>query len=299
MRPSLSNFHLFIVTLVLGLGVAGILFSGSPSFQLIWQSSNRDSIIESSIEPLAVPKGPIVYDLSCLNDENDVGFNPIISLGREIEKQSLEIIGPEVAVEEEMRVGKELKRELDKEATYITTGEKYASITQILSRLLAKMPEAKGFNYQIHLIKSDEINAFTAGAQIFVTTGIYDFCTSKDELACIIGHEIYHNELGHIKKHIQKEKLLTEIGAGISRMLTIPFGQEDETMCDLKGVDLSFKSGYDACVSIKLWQRMKVKSREGDYDAIGNLFRSHPYSQKRADCIFSHINSNYGIQCRR
>lgn len=299
MRNSLSTFHLFIVTLVLGLSVAGILFSGSPAFELIWDINTGDSTQANTKEPLVVPKGPITYDLSCLNDENDVGFNPIISLGREIEKQSLEVIGPNVTVEEEMRVGRELKRQMDKEATYITTGDKYASLNQLLKKLLSNMSEPKGFSYQIHLIKSDEINAFTAGAQIFVTTGIYDFCTSKDELACIIGHEIYHNELGHIKKHIQKEKLLTEIGAGISRMLTIPFGQEDETMCDLKGVDLSFKSGFDACVSIKLWQRMKSKSGEGDYDAIGNLFRSHPYSQKRADCIFSHIDSNYGIRCGR
>ena len=155
----------------------------------------------------------------------------------------------------------------------------------------------KGFDYSIYLIESDELNAFTAGAKIFVTTKMYGFCKSNDELACVIGHEINHNELGHIKEHLQKVKILSESGAALNQMLTIPFGQKKETHCDLTGIDLAIAAGYNGCVNIILWNRMKKESGEGDYNAFDNLFRSHPYSEKRSNCSQSHISQNYGFEC--
>ena len=44
---------------------------------------------------------------------------------------------------------------------------------------------------------------------------MYSFCKTNDELACVIGHEINHNELGHIKEHLQKERLISAEGAAI------------------------------------------------------------------------------------
>ena len=35
---------------------------------------------------------------------------------------------------------------------------------------------------------------------------MYKFCIDKNEIASIIGHEISHNELGHIKQNISKAK---------------------------------------------------------------------------------------------
>ena len=126
---------------------------------------------------------------------------------------------------------------------------------------------------------------------------MYSFCKSNDELACVIGHEINHNELGHIKEHLQKVKILSESGAALNQMLTIPFGQKKETHCDLTGIDLAIAAGYNGCVNIILWNRMKKESGEGDYNAFDNLFRSHPYSEKRSNCSQNHISQNYGFEC--
>jgi predicted Zn-dependent protease len=126
---------------------------------------------------------------------------------------------------------------------------------------------------------------------------MYEFCKSNDELACVIGHEINHNELGHIKQHIQKARLLTNVGAGIAGLATISFGQKKETHCDLTGIDLAISAGYNGCVNIELWKRMQQESQEGEYNPVDNLFRSHPYSEKRAKCSHQHILNNYGFDC--
>jgi predicted Zn-dependent protease len=103
--------------------------------------------------------------------------------------------------------------------------------------------------------------------------------------------------LGHIKEHLQKKRLLTDEGAALAEMATISFGQKKETHCDMTGIDLVIAAGYNGCVNIELWKRMQKESQEGDYDALENLLRSHPYSDKRAKCSRSHILDNYGFDC--
>jgi predicted Zn-dependent protease len=161
----------------------------------------------------------------------------------------------------------------------------------------------KRFNYEWHIINAKEINAFTAGGQIFITTGIIDFAKSDDELACVIGHEIYHNELGHITDKLREMKMannilgdgLGEIAMVASNLLTGSFNQENEAYCDMYGLDLAVKAGYNGCSAIDLWQRMS--ENENSKDEISKLFRSHPYSADRSNCIHHHIDQNYKEKC--
>ena len=239
----------------------------------------------------------ITYDFSCLEDKDDLGTTEIINVFEEIDNNVTNTIGGEISLDKEIEVGNQLLSDCKKEYQFIESGKKIKNIRKILNLLTNKILDPKGFNYSIYLIKSDELNAFTAGAKIFITTRMYEFCNSNDELACVIGHEINHNELGHIKQYLQKEKILTSSGAALSKMLTIPFGQKKESHCDFKGIDLAIASGYNGCVNISLWKRMKAESEEGDYNALENLFRSHPYSEKRSVCSKNHILTNYGFDC--
>jgi pSer/pThr/pTyr-binding forkhead associated (FHA) protein len=239
----------------------------------------------------------ITYDFSCLEDQDDLGTTKIIDVLEEIDNNVTNTIGGEISLDKEIEIGNQLLSDCKKEYQFIESGNKINNIRKILEILSENIVEPKGFDYSIYLIKSDELNAFTAGAKIFITTRMYEFCKSNDELACVIGHEINHNELGHIKQYLQKEKILTSSGAALSKMFTIPFGQKKESHCDFKGIDLAISSGYNGCVNISLWKRMKAESEEGDYDALENLFRSHPYSEKRSVCSKNHILTNYGFDC--
>jgi hypothetical protein len=239
----------------------------------------------------------ITYDFSCLKDDNDLGTTEIIDVLGGLDSEVTNALGGEVSIEEEEEVGDQLLRDVQDNYNLIEAGNKIKNLRGLLKRLVDQIKDPKGYHYKIYLIESDELNAFTAGAKIFVTTRMYEFCRSNDELACVIGHEINHNELGHIKEHIQKTNILGEEGAGLAQFATIPFGQKKETHCDLTGIDLVIAAGYNGCVNIELWKRMKNEFQEGEYNAFENMFRSHPYSEKRANCSHNHILKNYGFDC--
>jgi hypothetical protein len=239
----------------------------------------------------------ITYDFSCLNDENDLGTTEVIDFLEQIDHDVTNTLGGEVSIEEEENVGNELLNDCRNQYQFIESGTKIENLRSILNHLTTQIKEPKGYHYQIYLIDSDELNAFTAGAKIFVTTKMYSFCNTNDELACIIGHEINHNELGHIKEHLQKERLITAEGAALAKMATISFGQKKETHCDMTGIDLAIAAGYNGCVNIELWKRMQNEFDEGKYNVLENLLRSHPYSEKRAKCSHEHILNNYNFDC--
>lgn len=239
----------------------------------------------------------IIYDFDCLKDEDDLGTTGIIDELEKIDQEITEASGLEVTIQEEVEAGEMLLKECRDQYRFIESGSKIANLKAILSHLTAQILDPKGYSYEIFLLESDELNAFTAGAKIFMTTRMYNFCQTNDELACIIGHEINHNELGHIKDQLKKQKMFTAEGAAILQLATISFGQKKETHCDMTGIDLVIAAGYNGCVNIQLWKRMQKESNEGEYNAFENLFRSHPYSEKRANCSQEHILRNYNFDC--
>ena len=102
------------------------------------------------------------------------------------------------------------------------------------------------------------------------------------------------------KEFTAKELLGDEFGTEanvLQSALTVPFNQKKETHCDMLGMDLAIASGYNGCANIKLWTRMK--NQEDTYDALDNIFRSHPYSEKRVECSKNHISKNYSFNCSK
>ena len=147
----------------------------------------------------------------------------------------------------------------------------------------------------------DAVNALTAGGKIFISKKMYEFCSNDGELACIIGHEISHNELGHINNQINRTKTIQNFGLSddISSLITStlyqPFNKKNESHCDMLGIDLAISSGYDPCSSIQFWKRMKSDERE--LSQIENILSSHPYSNQRINCSINHIKRNYNLSC--
>ena len=243
------------------------------------------------------------HEISCY-DSN--GF----SLTQRAMEESL-LRSVSVSVDEELEVGKAVYDQMGSEYTIKTSGVQYDKVLNIMNKLSVQISKFNNpsknenfgkykTNYKIYIIESDEINAFTAGARIFVTTGIYNFCKNDSELAAIIGHEISHNELGHIGMHLKRQKGAQVFGdfGGLAyvvgRVLNTPFGQIDEGHCDMFGMDLAKAAGYLPCKTIDLWERMAEKS--GDKTFM-NLFSSHPYSGDRAKCAKNHLESNYSLNC--
>ncbi len=259
-------------------------------------------LISKATDSWALKNDPIVYDISCLVAQTEEG--KLIKILGDTKEEVMGVEEATVTVEEEIEVGNEVKAEIDEQYTYSTDPKYLQRIDRIFSKLLANMDNPK-FDYTYHVVDSEEINAFTAGGQIFVFTGIIDFAASDDELASILGHEIYHNELGHIGDQLKEMKVAQNwFGEGLgdlayyaTSMLSTSFNQENEVYSDLYGLDLAVKSGFDGCAGIGFWERMHANEEESDGSFIERFFRSHPYSQERASCNRKHIDTNYYHQC--
>jgi predicted Zn-dependent protease len=243
----------------------------------------------------------ITYDFSCF--ETDVTSQGISSMS-DIEQYLLGNFGVDVSVSDEMTFGKEFYEECIKNFEVIESGKDVQRLNTILQKLTNKIRTPRGISYSITLIDTNMLNAFTTGGYIFVTTEMVKFCLNDDELACIIGHEIAHNELGHINDHIKRYKTaesylgegLGDFSAYMGSILTTPLNQKDEAHCDMLGVDLAMAAGFKVCGCMALWKRMQEK--EGEYNQILTILSSHPYSGKRAQCAKNHISVNYKISCQ-
>ena len=287
---------------LIGVIVVLMLFGAGIALYALGIFEKSVGLISEATDSWALKNDPIVYDISCLVDQTDEG--KLIKILGDTKNEVLGVDKVEVTVEEEKEVGLEVKAEIEQEYTYSKDPIYTKRIDRIFSKLMSKMDNPK-FDYEYHIVESEDINAFTAGGQVFIFTGIIDFAASDDEIACILGHEIYHNELGHIGDKLKEMKVAQNwFGEGLgdlayyaTSLVSASFNQENEVYSDLYGLDLAVKAGYDGCAGIGFWDRMQANEEESSGTFLEKFFRSHPYSQERASCNRKHIDTNYYHQC--
>ena len=119
----------------------------------------------------------------------------------------------------------------------------------------------------IKLKTASAINAWADGKHITVTTAMMDFAKSDRELALVLGHELAHNTMGHVKKAIWNSLI-----SGFATRTTRPF----EAEADYVGLYYMARAGY------------KLDDVEGVWRRLGVLFpknvvraKSHPVTPER------------------
>jgi hypothetical protein len=255
----------------------------------------------SNEKNVKVPK-EITYDFSCVVSEDNREASDATDILDEMRTGVINAAGVEVSVQEEMAFGDQNHDELLQGSTVIQD-DRSDKLEQTLRALVLKIDAPRGFDYKIFLIQSDQINAWTCGGRIYFTTTMFAFTETNDEIAGIIGHEIYHNELGHINKMLKAQKISEQtfgpdfggIASTIDGIMRSPFGKKDEAHCDFKGADLCIKTNYESCDIVELWERMS--QNQGESDALTEFLSSHPLSSQRRDCLKNHLRNNYQINC--
>ena len=173
----------------------------------------------------------------------------------------------------------------------------------ILTDLLRVRSNPSSIKYKIYLLDDPKmVNAFTVGGQIFVSRGIMNKCKNDDQLYAIIGHEVGHNEKGHIKLFLQQLKASEEYFGDwgnslvmIKKFITMSFNQKKELEADYYGIDLTWKLGFDVCAIKSFWDEL---ARSENHNLFEDMFRSHPYSDLRSQCLKNHIESNFNQICK-
>lgn len=173
-----------------------------------------------------------------------------------------------------------------------------------LKTLLSARENPSAIEYHIYALDDSMVNAFTFGGRIYVTKAMYEKCQGNTSLLyAIVGHEIGHSEMGHIKKTIQEMMLADKVfgeengtlAFQIKRMLTGAFNQKNELEADYYGTDLAYRLNQDVCSAVLFWKEMSKS--ENEYSRFEDFLRTHPFSALRAKCLQDHILSNFNKYC--
>lgn len=210
-----------------------------------------------------------------------------------------------VSDEEQMLFGDTFLMEAVKDKNFVidTSSREIPKLKKILNDLVEARIKPTDIRYTIYLVQDTAtINAYTVGGKIFITQAMLNKCKNDDQLYAIIGHEIGHNEKGHIKSSIKQLKASNRVFGkwggsfmAIKKLLTGSFNRKNELEADYFGLDLSWKLGYDVCSIRSFWDEM---AKGEERNTINDFFNTHPYSDTRSKCLVSHIQTNFDTVCK-
>lgn len=118
------------------------------------------------------------------------------------------------------------------------------------------------------LIESNELNAWSDGTNVAVTSRMVEFAGSDDELAFVVAHEMAHNILKHSKKFNLGKLIMAEFGIGSGKV------RKAELAADALAVEIMAAAGYDLDAPERLLRRA---ARHNPL----NLSLSHPGASRR------------------
>ena len=189
-----------------------------------------------------------------------------------------------------------------------TNPAQLARLQKISQRLIAQTgayrSDARQWPWEVHVIKSNELNAHVLpGGKIVFYSGIIDRLSLTDaEIAAIMGHEMAHALREHTRERLSRE-VATQTGIGIAASvlglsqgqaqlaglagdlgISRPHSRTQETEADLMGLELMARAGYDPNAAISLWRKMQSASGRGEPP---QFLSTHPVSSTRIATIQS------------
>ena len=203
------------------------------------------------------------------------------------------IAGMSGSTEKEVRLGRELAAEVDRQAKFIDD----PLITEYVNRVgqnIVLHSDAK-VPFTIKVIDSDEVNAFALpGGFFYVNKGLVLAADNEAELAGVMAHEIAHVAARHAVEN-QKKAELTQYailspghnfwwrpgsmiyqGGGFAALLGfMKFSRGAEEEADKLGVQYMYAAGYDPTAMATMFEKLEAKNKKKP-GFISKLFATHP-----------------------
>ncbi|HEX6731267.1 MAG TPA: M48 family metalloprotease [Pyrinomonadaceae bacterium] len=197
------------------------------------------------------------------------------------------------STEKEVRLGRELSAEVDRQAKFIED----PIITEYVNRVgqnIVLHSDAK-VPFTIKVIDSDEVNAFALpGGFFYVNKGLLLAADNEAELAGVMAHEIAHVAARHAVENQTKASLLEYLAIGGSIFLGgIPgmiyqntaglgllgvfmkFSRGAEEEADKLGVQYLYAAGYDPGAMATMFEKLEAKNKKKP-GFIARAFSTHP-----------------------
>jgi len=189
-------------------------------------------------------------------------------------------------------------KDMDSKATIAPAGSEYAKRLSKISSALGNDINGQPANYKVYQAK--DVNAFAmANGCIRVYSGLMDMMTDN-EVEAVLGHEMGHVALGHVKKGMQvalgtnavriaaasaggvlgslSQSQLGEIG---EKLVNSQFSQRQEAEADDYSYDLLRKRGINPAGLATSFEKL-AKLEDGRQSS---MFDDHPASAARAQHI--------------
>ncbi len=200
--------------------------------------------------------------------------------------------------EAEVREGRMLAAEVDKEAKFIDD----PIITEYVNRVgqnIVLHSDAK-IPFTIKVIDSDEVNAFALpGGFFYVNKGLILAADNEAELAGVMSHEIAHVCARHAMENEAKMRALDYgllagmiLGGGIignvlyngggmiEAMAFLKFSRGAEEEADRLGMQYMWAAGYDPNAMATMFEKLEAKNKKKP-GTISKLFATHPAPPER------------------
>ncbi|HKG45868.1 MAG TPA: M48 family metallopeptidase [Pyrinomonadaceae bacterium] len=197
------------------------------------------------------------------------------------------------STEKEVRLGRELAAEVDRQAKFVDD----PTITEYVNRVgqnIVLHSDSK-VPFTIKVIDSDEVNAFALpGGFFYVNKGLILAADNEAELAGVMAHEIAHVAARHAVENQTKASLLeyTAIAgsiflggipgmiyqntAGIGLLgIFMKFSRGAEEEADKLGVQYMYAAGYDPGAMATMFEKLEAKNKKKP-GFIARAFASHP-----------------------
>ena len=166
------------------------------------------------------------------------------------------------------------------------------TIDSILTRICDSNKIDKS-NIKIHLLKSDEINAFALpDNHLVIYSSLITSSNNEAQFSGVICHEVAHMEMSHVMKKLIKEVGLSAIisvtnsngtGAvlkGVAKTLSsTAYDRTLEKEADIKAVDYLIKSNIDPTPFAQFLEAMDSSSTKKELQLT--WFSTHPDSKER------------------
>ena len=169
---------------------------------------------------------------------------------------------------------------------------------------LAKVSAMPNLDWEFHLIKSKQQNAFALpGGKVAVYTGLLPVAMNEAGLATVMSHEIAHVIARHgaqrmtrqlilsaglmatsisLNNSKQKRLVMAALGVGIVYGLTLPFSRTNEAEADQIGLTYMARAGYDPNEAVRFWRRFaEVKGNQ----KVPEFLSTHPTDKSRITLI--------------
>ncbi|MSQ49046.1 MAG: hypothetical protein EXR30_01515 [Betaproteobacteria bacterium] len=145
-------------------------------------------------------------------------------------------------------------------------------------------------DYPVVVNSADIINAFADGKQVAITRGMLRFVRDDLELAVVVGHELAHNTMGHIRKQMGNAFLGTVLDVlaasrGVDtqglfgNIAGMVFSKDFEAEADYVGLYFTARAGHEIDNAPNFWRRMAAANPGGiQQRGFGS---SHPSTPER------------------